>query len=81
MAAHLGQPVEQLADDADLSVDLNLDSLERIFLHLALEQECGVEIEPDESIATVGGIIDSMLTVLPLTSRTRLRLVPKAPDA
>jgi acyl carrier protein len=81
MAAHLGQPIEQLADDADLSVDLNLDSFNRIFLHLALEQECGVEIEPDESITTVGGIIDSMLTVRPLTSRTRLRLVPKAPDA
>jgi acyl carrier protein len=41
-------------------VDLDLDSFKTITLHLALEVECGIELEPDDNISTVGQLIDAM---------------------
>ncbi|WP_158804330.1 alpha/beta fold hydrolase [Acidisoma sp. L85] len=67
---------------ANLFVDLNLDSFKLIILHMALEQECGVELEPDDSVATVAQMIDAMLVAMNQATKraTTLKIVPKASD-
>ncbi len=61
MAAQVDLPVERLPDQARLVEDLNLDSFERLTLHMAMEMECQVEFEPDDSvITTVGRMIDAI---------------------
>jgi acyl carrier protein len=82
MAAYLGLPIEKLTDSANLFVDLNLDSFKLIILHMALEHECGVELEPDDSVATVAQMIDAMLVAMNQATKraTTLKIVPKASD-
>jgi acyl carrier protein len=61
MASQLELPVEHLLDHARFAEDLNLDSFERLTLHMAMEMECQVEFEPDDSvITTVGRMIDAI---------------------
>jgi acyl carrier protein len=56
----LYMPVECVPDDARLSEDLDLDSFEKLNLHMALEEETGLEFELDAAIVTVGQLIDAV---------------------
>jgi acyl carrier protein len=56
----LYMPVECLPDDARLGEDLDLDSFERLNLHMALEEETGFEFELDATILTVGQLIEAV---------------------
>jgi acyl carrier protein len=56
----LYMPVECLPDDARLSEDLDLDSFEKLNLHMALEEETGLEFELDAAIVTVGQLIEAV---------------------
>jgi acyl carrier protein len=78
ISEYLALPIQRLLDDASLSSDLNLDSFKLIILHMALEEECGVEVEPDENMSTVGEMIDSMLAAQTAKPQASLRIVPKA---
>jgi hypothetical protein len=51
-------------------------------LHMALEHECGVELEPDDSVATVGQMIDAMLVAMNQATKraTTLKIAPKASE-
>jgi acyl carrier protein len=60
IAAYLYLPVESLPDDARLTEDLDLDSFEKLNLHMAVEEETGLEFEPDDAIATVGQVIEAV---------------------
>jgi acyl carrier protein len=53
---HLGVDAEKVVDNADFIDDLGADSLDRVELVMAFEEEFGVEIPDDaaESIVTVG---------------------------
>jgi acyl carrier protein len=74
MASQVELPVERLLDRARFAEDLNLDSFERLTLHMAMEMECQVEFEPDDSvITTVGRMIDAIEEA---NARTVVRLVP-----
>jgi acyl carrier protein len=53
-------PVECLPDDARLTEDLDLDSFERLNLHMALEEETGFEFDLDAAIGTVGDLIEAV---------------------
>ena len=56
---HLGVDAEKVVDNADFIDDLGADSLDRVELVMAFEEEFGVEI-PDaaaESIVTVGDAV------------------------
>lgn len=78
ISEYLALQIEKLPDDASLSSDLNLDSFKLIILHMALEEECGVEVEADENMSTVGEMINSMLAAQTAKPQASLRIVPKA---
>jgi acyl carrier protein len=76
MAAQVELPVERLTDQARLAEDLNLDSFERLTLHMAMEMECQAEFEPDDGvITTVGRMLDAIEAA---NARTALHSVPSA---
>ena len=56
---HLGVDAEKVVDNADFIDDLGADSLDRVELVMAFEEEFGVEIPDDaaESIVTVGDAV------------------------
>ena len=56
---HLGVDAEKVVDNADFIDDLGADSLDRVELVMAFEEESGVEIPDDaaESIVTVGDAV------------------------
>jgi len=56
---HLGVDAEKVVDNADFIDDLGADSLDRVELVMAFEDEFGVEIPDDaaESIVTVGDAV------------------------
>jgi len=57
---HLGVDAEKVVDNADFIDDLGADSLDRVELVMAFEEEFGVEIPDDaaEKIQTVGQAIE-----------------------
>ena len=59
MIQHLGVDAEKVVDNADFIDDLGADSLDRVELVMAFEEEFGVEIPDDaaESIVTVGDAV------------------------
>lgn len=60
VAEHLGVPVENATDDAELSDDLGADSLDAIELSIALEEAFGIPEITDEEVerwTTVGDIV------------------------
>ena len=56
---HLGVDAEKVVENADFIDDLGADSLDRVELVMAFEEEFGVEIPDDaaESIVTVGDAV------------------------
>ena len=56
---HLGVDAEKVVDNADFIDDLGADSLDRVELVMAFEEEFGVEIPDDaaETIRTVGDAV------------------------
>ena len=56
---HLGVDAEKVVDNADFIDDLGADSLDRVELVMAFEEEFSVEIPDDaaESIVTVGDAV------------------------
>ena len=56
---HLGVDAEKVVDNADFIDDLGADSLDRVELVMAFEEEFGVEIPDDaaESIVTGGDAV------------------------
>ena len=56
---HLGVDAEKVVDNADFIDDLGADSLDRVELVMAFEEEFGVEIPDDaaEGIVTVGDAV------------------------
>ncbi len=59
MIQHLGVDAEKVVENADFIDDLGADSLDRVELVMAFEEEFGVEIPDDaaESIVTVGDAV------------------------
>ena len=49
---HLGVPIERVTDTASLIDDLGTDSLDRVELIMACEEEFGIEI-PDDNLENV----------------------------
>jgi acyl carrier protein len=56
---HLGVEADKVVDNADFIDDLGADSLDRVELVMAFEEEFGVEIPDDaaETIVTVGDAV------------------------
>ena len=56
---HLGVDADKVVDNADFIDDLGADSLDRVELVMAFEEEFGVEIPDDaaETIVTVGDAV------------------------
>ena len=56
---HLGVDAEKVVENTDFIDDLGADSLDRVELVMAFEEEFGVEIPDDaaESIVTVGDAV------------------------
>lgn len=55
----LGQEAERVTDDKSLEEDLGADSLDKVELIMALEEQFGFEIDDEsaEKIMTVGDIV------------------------
>jgi acyl carrier protein len=56
---HLGVDAEKVVDNADFIDDLGADSLDRVELVMAFEEEFGVEVpdEEAEKLQTVGDVV------------------------
>jgi acyl carrier protein len=83
MAAQIEVPVGQLMDQASLAEDLDLDSFERLTLHMAVEIDFQVEFELDVGVVTtVGDFIDAVEAAQEQASNTVVSFRDvAAPDA
>ena len=57
LATSLSIDADSITEASSFSVDLGIDSLDIVELLMSVEEEFGVNIEPDPSIATVGDLI------------------------
>ena len=57
LATSLSIDADSITEASSFSEDLGIDSLDIVELLMSLEEEFGVNIEPDPSIATVGDLI------------------------
>lgn len=57
LANSLSIDADSITEASSFSEDLGIDSLDIVELLMSVEEEFGVNIEPDPSIATVGDLI------------------------
>ncbi len=57
LANSLSIDADSITEASSFSEDLGIDSLDIVELLMSVEEEFGVSIEPDPSIATVGDLI------------------------
>ena len=57
ICSRLGCKLEQITDDASLTLDLGADSLDVTEVYLVLEEEFGIELPDDNQDITVGDLI------------------------
>ncbi len=57
LATSLSIDADSITEASSFSEDLGIDSLDIVELLMSVEEEFGVNIEPDPSIATVGDLI------------------------
>lgn len=57
LANSLSIDADSITEESNFSDDLGIDSLDIVELLMNVEEEFGVSIEPDPSIATVGDLI------------------------
>ena len=57
LANSLSIDADSITEASSFSGDLGIDSLDIVELLMSVEEEFGVNIEPDPSIATVGDLI------------------------
>jgi acyl carrier protein len=57
LATNLSIEADSITEATSFSDDLGIDSLDIVELLMSVEEEFGVSIEPDPSIATVGDLM------------------------
>ena len=57
LATNLSIEADSITEPTSFSEDLGIDSLDIVELLMSVEEEFGVSIEPDPSIATVGDLM------------------------
>lgn len=57
LATSLSIDADSITEASSFSEDLGIDSLDIVELLMSVEEEFGVNIEPDPSIATVGDLM------------------------
>ena len=57
LATNLSIEADSITEATSFSDDLGIDSLDIVELRMSVEEEFGVSIEPDPSIATVGDLM------------------------